>query len=286
VNIGGREIDWICWSAMFGLVRDLDERVRAAAAAGFTHLSISPLDLGVVENAGTTPLDVVARAQDQGVTLSVIDPVLTWATPGEPALPATLTASPLAAFAVDDVLRIGDAFGVRAVSALAFGVDDLPVDVIAERFAALCDRMATSGWRVQLEFVPMSSVKDVATAWEIVRLAGRPNGGVLVDSWHFFRGRADFEALASVPGDRIFAVQLNDADAELRGSLWADTLNHRRLPGDGSFDLPQLVRTLRRIGALSVVGPEVISKQMRAMAPVAAARLAAERTMALLTAEA
>ena len=33
--VGGRSVEWICWSAMFGLTGDVDERVRAAAAAGF-----------------------------------------------------------------------------------------------------------------------------------------------------------------------------------------------------------------------------------------------------------
>jgi sugar phosphate isomerase/epimerase len=262
---------------MFGMTGDVDERVAAAAAAGFTDLSISPLDHASVDDAGTTPQDVARRARDLGVDISVIDPILTWVTPDEP------PPGPLGEFTVDDVLRIGDAFGVTATSAIVIGADDVPVEAIAERFAALCDRVADHGWVVQLEFVPMSAVKDVATAWEIARLADRPNGGILVDSWHFFRGRPDFDALDAVPGDRVFAVQLDDAAAEVQGSMWDDTLRHRLLPGDGVFDLRRLIRALHDIGGLTAVGPEVISERMRALPPVEAARLAAEATLPYVT---
>ncbi len=110
----------------------------------------------------------------------------------------------------------------------------------------------------------MTPITDVATAWKIVRDADRPNGGILFDTWHFFRGSADFDALEAVPGERILAVQVDDAHAEVTGSLWDDT-QQRLLPGDGSFDLPRVLRTLGRIGGLRFVGPEVISPVTAAM---------------------
>ena len=101
----------------------------------------------------------------------------------------------------------------------------------------------------------MTPIADVATAWRIVRDADRPNGGIVLDTWHFFRGSADFDDLEAVPGDRVLAVQVDDAHAEVTGSMWDDT-QHRLLPGDGSFDLSRLLRTLVRMGALRLVGPE------------------------------
>jgi sugar phosphate isomerase/epimerase len=86
-----------------------------------------------------------------------------------------------------------------------------------------------------------------------------------------------------VPGDRVFAVQVADADVEPKGSLVEDTLQ-RRLPGDGAFDLAALLSTLARMDALRWVGPEVISPETAAMAPVDAARLAGERVRSLVAA--
>ena len=45
------------------------------------------------------------------------------------------------------------------------------------------------------------------------RYADRANGGIVFDTWHFFRGDPDFDLLATVPGDRIYCVQIDDAAA-------------------------------------------------------------------------
>jgi MFS family permease len=57
--------------------------------------------------------------------------------------------------------------------------------------------------------------------------------------------------LRSIPGDRIFRVQLADAAAEVAGSLYNDLLHYQRLPGEGDFDLPTVIGILDNIGALT-----------------------------------
>jgi sugar phosphate isomerase/epimerase len=153
---------------------------------------------------------------------------------------------------------------------------------VAAAFGRLCDRAADVGTRVQLEFLAMMAISDLARAAQVVRVADRANGGLVLDTWHFFRGNPDFAAHEALPGERIFSVQVSDGAAEPRGTVAQDTF-HRLLPGDGCFDLPRLVRTLGRIGGLSSVGPEVISPVTQAMAPAAAARLARDRVQALIS---
>ena len=53
--------------------------------------------------------------------------------------------------------------------------------------------------------------------------------------------------------------------------MWAEQLpdtrqdtQHRLLPGDGVFDLVGVIEVLHRIGALTWVGPEVISPELAA----------------------
>ena len=106
----------------------------------------------------------------------------------------------------------------------------------AEPFAGLCDRAADVGAQVHLEFMPISCVATLREAWTIVGDADRDNGGIVFDTWHFFRGDPDFDLLATVPGDRIYCVQIDDAAATPRTSLRDDTKN-RLLPGDGDLDL-------------------------------------------------
>ena len=84
---------------------------------------------------------------------------------------------------------MSEALGVVSMTAIASSTSAATVDELVERFGALCDRAADIGALVHLEFIPMTPIADVATAWRIVREADRPNGGILFDTWHFFRGR-------------------------------------------------------------------------------------------------
>ena len=71
-------------------------------------------------------------------------------------------------------------------------LEHLPVEQITEEFAGLCDRVGPE-LTVALEFMPYSGVPDLATTGRILRDAGRANGAVIVDVWHWARG-------GSVPG--------------------------------------------------------------------------------------
>ncbi len=152
--------------------------------------------------------------------------------------------------------------------------------------SAVLDRFpaATAGGYDYVSLSPLDvarSGEQGLSGAEIRRRADRPNGGILFDTWHFFRGSADFDALESVPGELVLAVQVDDAHEVVTGSLWDDT-QRRLLPGDGSFDLPRVLRTLARIGGLRLVGPEVISPETAAMPAADAAQLTGQRKRELV----
>ncbi|MGF7237109.1 MAG: sugar phosphate isomerase/epimerase family protein [Frankia sp.] len=267
-------IGWVLWAGTLGLQSPIEARLEAAAAGGFTRMSLSPLDVALAEKEGTTPEDLGRGLRDAGVDV-VLDALMNWYA-GEP--PAT---SGFAAFTSDEALRMCEAVGAVSLTVLARPTCDVAVEEVAESFGTLCDRAADVGTKVQLEFMPMMAIKDLPSAWTIVQAADRPNGGLLFDTWHFFRGNPDFATLEELPGERIFAVQVSDGAAEIQGSIGQDTLN-RRLPGDGCFDLARVLRTLDRIGGLGWVGPEVISPATEAMIPAEAARLAGNRVRDLI----
>ena len=64
---------------------------------------------------------------------------------------------------------------------------------------------------MHLEFLPWSAFPNVNAAWEVVRVADRPNGGLIIDSWHCARSATTLDDIAAIPGERVFAVQLSDA---------------------------------------------------------------------------
>lgn len=246
----------------------LDERLQVAAAGGFTAMSLFPLDVRRARAAGTTAADLARRSADAGCPVTVLDPYTRWVPRWEP--PGPLDDDTRAFLDVDEAEFLGMAreLGVGTMTVIepfgtAYGLDDL-----AEAFARTCDRAADAGLRVQLEALPWSGVPDVGTAWEVVRRAGRDNGGIVADSWLFFRGPADLDVLAAIPGERVFSVQLSDGPAQPADDLGAESTYGRRLPGDGDFDLAGFVGVLAGTGGLrGAVGPEVFSRELWARPP-------------------
>jgi sugar phosphate isomerase/epimerase len=268
------DIDWILWSGTVGLEKPIPGRVEAAVAAEFTSISVSPLDIHQAEQAGTPAKEVGRFIRDRGLRI-IVDPVMNW----HPF--SGSSGSRFSAFSAEQSLRWVEALGAVSLTAVAMNDSDVPVVALGELFGRLCDRAADVGAQVHLEFMPISCVATLRAAWNIVRDADRTNGGIAFDTWHFFRSDPDYDLLATVPGERIFCVQIDDAAAAPRASLREDTRN-RLLPGDGDLDLARVVRALAESDALRWVGPEVISPMLEAMPEVEAAQLAGRKTRELV----
>ena len=152
-----------------------------------------------------------------------------------------------------------------------------PAHVAADRFALLCDAAADRGLQVALEFPAFATIADVKTAWDVVRLADRPNAGILLDLWHHRRGGNDDAALRAIDGHRVFSVQLSDAARDSVGPPLED-VTHRVLPGDGELGVIEHLRSLDSLGVRAPIGIEVFDEALLALGP----RAAAERLSASL----
>jgi sugar phosphate isomerase/epimerase len=259
------DIGWVMWAGTIGLDSPISARIEAAGASGCQRFSVGPPDFLSPE---LPPTGIGRAARDAGLDL-VIDPILGWC--GEERLPG-----PYGALSRDEVLAVAAELGAVALTALGPFQPAIPRDEVARSFGELCDRAGDFGAQVHLEFMPGTAIVDVPAAIEVIETADRANGGVLVDTFHFFRGNPDMDALARLPGDRVFAIQVSDAPAEFNGD-YGEATYHRLLPGHGAIDLAGILRTLDRAGALRWIGPEVISPATAAMPPVDAAVEATER---------
>jgi sugar phosphate isomerase/epimerase len=259
------DIGWVMWAGTIGLDSPISARIEAAHASGCQRFSVGPPDFLASE---FPPASIGRAARDAGLDL-VIDPIVGWC--GEERLPG-----PYGALSPDEVLAIASDLGAVALTALGPFQPAMSRDEVARSFRVLCDRAGDFGAQVHLEFMPGTAIVDVPAAIAVIETADRGNGGVLVDTFHFFRGNPDMDALAGLPGDRVFAVQVSDAPAEFNGD-YAEATFHRLMPGDGEIDLAGLLRTLDRSGGLHWVGPEVISPVTAAMPPASAAVKATER---------
>ena len=107
-----------------------------------------------------------------------------------------------------------------------------------------------------------SVVTNIKDALTVVRDAGRSNGSVLVDTWHFHWGPSTFADLAAADGALIGAIQCNDAPAEEPEDMAYARAHHRLAPGDGAIDLTLFLRTIRARGCTAPVTVEVFNREL------------------------
>ena len=259
------------------------ERIEAAVAGGFSAISLFPHDYLAARSAGLSDADLRQQLSQAGVSVAAIDPVTTWL-PGSTPPPGT--PDDLLGFAqhdVAEVVSIAAAVGAPAINALEFWRADVDIADAAAAFGVLCDTAFEQGLRVHLEAMPFSGIPRLATAWDVVERAGRDNGGLLLDAWHWFRGANELEELATVPGDRVFAVQLADGPRVPSDDLPTESMTGRLLPGQGQWPLQEWLAAVRATGAQPTYGPEVFSSALAAVDVVAVGRQAGDSTRALLT---
>src|SRR4051812_10377751 len=250
---------------------DFRTRVAASAAAGFTEIGLRPDDYRRARAAGHSDAELARILDEGGVQVAELS-VLRGFSGAEASQREEAV-----------LMQMADAFGGTYMMAIDEVTES--VERTAEHFAGLCDRVAARGLQVALEFLPWTTIPDAATAWDVVRLADRPNGGVIVDSWHHFRGARDEAQLLAIPPERMVALQLDDADAEPVGTLLEDTLHRRRLPGEGTFPLVDFVSLLEDHGAYGApISIEILSDELHALPAEEAAQRAMDATRRLFDA--
>jgi len=227
----------LCFWAGTMRTAPFEQRLEAALAGGFTSISVFPMDCPDEPRCTTIRM----LCEERGVRIAALDPFTRWLSGWEAPQGVAPEFLALVGCGEDQFFGKAEALGATSMTVLEpFGRTYETAELV-ESFAALCDRAAQSGLRVHLEFTPFSGIPDLALAWEVVSGADRANGGLVFDTWHYLRGRPDDALLATIPADRIFVVQLSDAAREPVGSLVEDTMFHRRLPGEGDWDLESLL---------------------------------------------
>ncbi|BCL32306.1 sugar phosphate isomerase/epimerase family protein [Streptomyces aurantiacus] len=251
----------------------LRERVEAAGAAGFKGFGLLHEDL--VEAERTYGLSGVRSLfEDNGLVHLELELLVDWWADG----PRRAASDAVRL----DLLRTAEALGARHLK-IGPDVEDRPwePDHWAEEFATLASQADGVGARLAIEFLPWSNLKTVHDGLRLVETAGHPAGGLIIDVWHTERAHTPPADLADVPASRIVGVELNDADSDVIGTLFEDTVRRRRLCGEGSFDLTGIISALRTAGWSGPWGVEILSDTHRAL-PVREAAEAAFSTAAAL----
>jgi sugar phosphate isomerase/epimerase len=225
-----------------------EQQLDATVAGGFDALSMPPHVALANAERGLSPRQMRTMAQDRGVTLSHLDGGIGFM---PVALPTGATPRLIRRFGIprEQVLELASELGVHSLCTVGIFDEGLyRTDELIDGFQQLCDLAAARGMNVTLEPMAFFGMQDFRLAAEVVREAGRANGGLLFDSWHFTRVGPDLSLLPELHKSGPVDIQVNDgAAAPLGASVMADSTDHRMFPGDGAFDIT---------GYLQAIGPE------------------------------
>lgn len=140
-------------------------------------------------------------------------------------------------------VRAARELGTELISQGCFDPDRERVVAMLRDYAAAA---LESGLRIALEFMPMSELKDIDQALDVIDRAGTDNVGLLIDSLHLARSGAGAAQVAAVAPHRIYLTQLCDGPAQLAPgtTLYDEAMAGRQYVGDGALDLAGLVNAL------------------------------------------
>jgi sugar phosphate isomerase/epimerase len=140
-----------------------------------------------------------------------------------------------------------------------------PLEQVTERFAELCaDAADHHAATIAYEIMPFDpNVPSLDAVIALARGAGAPNGGIAIDTWHMGKLGIPPEDLRRIPLEYLAWVELSDGMRENMPDPVDETINHRRLPGEGEFDVAAYVDVIGDMGYAEPWGVEVLSEDLR-----------------------
>ena len=242
---------------------DLEEKLAAVARAGFDGVEIFDSDFLASDRS---PREVAAMVRDSGLEVTALQPFRDFE-----GLPPLLRQK-----ALDRAERKFDVMGELGAPLLLVCSSISPdaeggLDRAADDFRLLGERAARRGLRIGYEALAWGRfIADHRDAWEVVRRAGHPNVGLILDSFHTLARGIGLESIAAIPKEKLFLVQLADAP-RLDRDLLSWSRHFRCMPGQGDLPVVEFMRAVRATGYDGTISLEIFSDQTRTESPRAVA---------------
>jgi 4-hydroxyphenylpyruvate dioxygenase len=252
----------------------LEDKLAAAAGAGFDGVEVFEPDL---IGSRLSPDEVRRRAAELGLSIDLYQPFRDF----EAVAPAQLEANlhrAEAKFELMEMLGVSTMLVCSNVGSEAIDDDALA----AEQLHRLAQRASRRGLRVAYEALAWGRrVSEYDHAWRIVNAADHPALGVCLDSFHILSRGTSLSAIAEIPAEKLFFVQLADAPHLVMDVLqWSR--HYRCFPGQGGFALADFVTRVLDAGYAGPLSLEVFNDVFRQADPE---RMAIDARRSLLTLE-
>ncbi len=242
----------------------LEVKLAAAARAGFRTIEIFENDLTFFSGK---PREIRSMAQDLGIEIVALQPMRDFE--GMP--------EPMRARNFDRAKRkfdLMEELGTKLLCICSNVSEDSLGDPArsAADLAELADLAALRGFRIGFEALAWGRhVHDWMQAWDIVRMADRPNLGVVLDSFHAFARKNPIAPIAEIPGDKIALLQVADAPGILMDHM-SLSRHHRCFPGQGDWPIVDFLEIAIGTGYNGPISLEIFNDQFRGAPAPAIAR--------------
>ncbi|MET0199840.1 MAG: sugar phosphate isomerase/epimerase, partial [Rhodococcus fascians] len=227
----------------------LEDKLRAAAAAGFAGVELLEYDLVM---SSWAPGRVRDEARELGLAVEVYQPFHVETLPTD-LFPAELRR---AEKKFDLLAALGARVLVCCPTRTDRGLDD--DDLAVEQLRELARLAGRRGLRLAFEAVPWGRIRTLEHAWDIVRRVDDPALGLCLDSFHVLAVENDPTSVAPIPVDKIFHVQLADS-TRLNMDVREWSLHHRMFPGRGALDVAGFLGRIRSAGYVGPIALEVFN---------------------------
>lgn len=238
---------------------DLENRVEMLAEVGFTGIGLFHEDIQhMVEEEGRTLEGIGETIRDAGIDTIELEFLVNWLLPeDDPRRQDEEETRQL-------LLDAADAMDARHIKIGNINGYPVEADALADRFAAFCEEAAAVDTLVGMEILPPdpnSQTLDQALEW----VSGPENGGLFLDTWHITTiDGISYDDVASLQPEDITAVEIDDGFTDTgRGGFVENTVNMRRVPGYGDFDVQGFVDACREAGFAGPWGNEILSEEYR-----------------------
>jgi sugar phosphate isomerase/epimerase len=233
----------------------LDRRIGAAAEAGFVGFGLLHADLIDAEERHGLAW-VAHQLARSGIRFVELEMLNDWFTDGPRRAASDRVRS--------DLLRAAEELGALHIK-VGGETDGTAWEwpLLVDAFGRLCADAARAGTRIAVEPMPFGQIRDLDTGRRLIDDAADDRGGLMLDLCHMARAGVDLADIAALPARFVFGVELDDADREPHGTLLDDTLDHRRLCGEGELDVIGFIRAVRAAGFVGPWGVEILSHEFR-----------------------
>jgi len=232
---------------------DFQERVEAAARAGFSGMGIWHADLDHILKRRSLK-EMKQILDDNGIRYTEVEFLTDWFLDGERKKESDVQKKKL--------LEAAEALQARQVKVGDFYGRECSMARLIDSFAALCAEAAEHGTRIVFEPMAVSMVHTLKDVLTMVEGAGAKNGGIMLDLWHVLNLGISYEEVGRIPLQYVFGAEVDDGSFKLSAGTRRELIVNRRFCGQGEFDIKGFIGSVEKTGYAGPWGVEIFSEDL------------------------